>query len=416
MIASWMLYAVLVGVLVAISAAALDRVAAALGRPRRFVWLAAIVAMVAWPVIASVAPRASGSLATTLAPFTVTVGPMPFVAGAAHGSGLAPTDDRILVGLWVIASLVLLARIAAATRALQRARAQWKPGSVDGTAVRMSDDVGPAVVGVRRLDVVVPEWVLSFDASLRALVLRHEEEHRSARDPWLLYGGALAVALMPWSPALWYAARRLRLAVELDCDARVLRAHPARDRYGMLILAIAQRRSASLPHAAAMLSEPTSQLERRILAMRTTDRMVRRTMLGGSLVAAAAIAVACSIRTESPAAPRPSTLSAKELQPNQTYFEFQVEKPAQLVPGTPSPRYPDSLRTARVEGSVLVQFVVGTDGRADPSTFKELRSTDPRFTEAVRLALPAMRFTPAEVGGTRVKQLVQMPFVFGLSR
>jgi protein TonB len=34
----------------------------------------------------------------------------------------------------------------------------------------------------------------------------------------------------------------------------------------------------------------------------------------------------------------------------------------------------------------------------------------------VRVALRRMRFIPAEVGGVKVRQLVQMPFVFTLSR
>src|SRR5688500_17840547 len=31
---------------------------------------------------------------------------------------------------------------------------------------------------------------------------------------------------------------------------------------------------------------------------------------------------------------------------NQTYFEFQVEKPVSQIPGTGSPRYPDALRSS----------------------------------------------------------------------
>jgi protein TonB len=37
------------------------------------------------------------------------------------------------------------------------------------------------------------------------------------------------------------------------------------------------------------------------------------------------------------------------------------------------------------------------------------------FTQAVRAALPRMRFFPAQVGGKAVKQLVQMPFQFNLA-
>jgi periplasmic protein TonB len=48
--------------------------------------------------------------------------------------------------------------------------------------------------------------------------------------------------------------------------------------------------------------------------------------------------------------------------------------------------------------------------------FKILKSTHDLFTAAVKSALPQMRFYPAEVGGHKVKQLVQMPFQFSLSK
>ena len=99
---------------------------------------------------------------------------------------------------------------------------------------------------------------------------------------------------------------------------------------------------------------------------------------------------------------------------NQTYFEYQVEKPVMAVPGSPTPRYPDILKSAGVEGEVVVSFVVDTTGRVDMSKVTILKSTHDLFAAAVRTALPTMRFLPAEVGGRKVKQLVQQPFVFNI--
>ncbi len=101
---------------------------------------------------------------------------------------------------------------------------------------------------------------------------------------------------------------------------------------------------------------------------------------------------------------------------NQTYFEFQVEKPVSQIPGTGSPRYPDALRSSGVEGEVQAQFVVNEDGRAETGTFKVLKATNDLFSSAVRSALPNMRFYAAEVGGKKVKQLVQQSFQFKLDR
>lgn len=101
---------------------------------------------------------------------------------------------------------------------------------------------------------------------------------------------------------------------------------------------------------------------------------------------------------------------------DQTYFEFQVEKQVAQAPGNPGPRYPDMLRSANVEGEVLAQFVVDTTGRVEGGSIKILKTSHDLFTNSVKQALSGMRFFPAEIGGRKVKQLVQQPFNFTLTR
>jgi TonB family protein len=98
------------------------------------------------------------------------------------------------------------------------------------------------------------------------------------------------------------------------------------------------------------------------------------------------------------------------------YFEFQVEKPARQLEGSCVPLYPDSLRAARTKGEVVAHFVVDTAGRPEAETFKVVRSSHAAFTSAVRDALPCMGYTPATIRGRRVRQLVQQPFTFDLSK
>ena len=98
-----------------------------------------------------------------------------------------------------------------------------------------------------------------------------------------------------------------------------------------------------------------------------------------------------------------------------TYLEFEVEKQVQLWPGSRGPTYPPDMSDERVEGDVVVQFVVDADGVPRLETLKVLRSTHPSFTRAVREAILGLRFYPAEVNGRKVPQLAQMPFSFRLS-
>ncbi len=101
---------------------------------------------------------------------------------------------------------------------------------------------------------------------------------------------------------------------------------------------------------------------------------------------------------------------------DQPYFDFQVEKAAASIPGSGAPAYPEMLKSSGVEGEALVQFIVDTTGRAELGSFKVLRATHDAFGQAVKSALPRMRFLPAEIGGRKVRMLVQQPFAFALNR
>jgi protein TonB len=101
---------------------------------------------------------------------------------------------------------------------------------------------------------------------------------------------------------------------------------------------------------------------------------------------------------------------------NQTYFEFQVEKPAEMLSESPKPKYPSVLESSGIAGEVQAQFVVRSDGKADGDSFKVLKSTNDLFTQAVKNVLPRMRFSPAMIGGKPVNQLVQQSFQFAVPR
>jgi protein TonB len=100
----------------------------------------------------------------------------------------------------------------------------------------------------------------------------------------------------------------------------------------------------------------------------------------------------------------------------ETFRSDQVERQVTLISGSASPRYPEALRMAGVEGRVVAQFVVDVEGRVEAETVRLVRSDNALFDDAVRVALARMRFTPAEIAGRKVRQLVEMPFMFALSR
>jgi protein TonB len=101
---------------------------------------------------------------------------------------------------------------------------------------------------------------------------------------------------------------------------------------------------------------------------------------------------------------------------NEPYSAVQVEKPAAPAPASPQPAYPPMLEESGISGQVLAQFVVDTLGHVEPGSFGVTQSDNDLFTDAVRAALPRMRFYPAEVDGHPVRQLVEQKFTFQLRK
>ncbi|HWP15549.1 MAG TPA: energy transducer TonB [Xanthobacteraceae bacterium] len=83
---------------------------------------------------------------------------------------------------------------------------------------------------------------------------------------------------------------------------------------------------------------------------------------------------------------------------------------------TAKPRYPERLREAGIEGTVVVRFTVDTTGRVDRRTAQVVSSTHDLFSRAVLEALDGFRFKPAEVGTRRVAALAEMPFEFRITK
>jgi hypothetical protein len=119
--------------------------------------------------------------------------------------------------------------------------------------------------------------MLQADVSVQRMTVLHESEHLSARDPQLLLAALSCVVLMPWNLPLWWLLRRLRAAVEIDCDSRVLRSGEDVVAYGRTLLEVATSH-ARTPLLAPALIEPTTQLERRIRLLDTPVRNIPTTM------------------------------------------------------------------------------------------------------------------------------------------
>ena len=206
----------------------------------------------------------------------------------------AATYDTSINRVWLTLSAILLLwglanawRVSHAISLSLRGRgASGGPTTVDGIPVVVTDFMGPATVGLWRSRVLVPRWVLGLPEVQRQYVLRHEEEHRRTYDAQLLFVASLTLLLMPWNLAMWWQLRRLCLAVEMDCDNRVVNRLGDAPAYGALLLKVAEASSRG-PRLQPALLGGMGSLEHRLtlLLAPTPLRHVQRFLLPAGVLA-----------------------------------------------------------------------------------------------------------------------------------
>jgi beta-lactamase regulating signal transducer with metallopeptidase domain len=320
MILSWMVYAGLVALLLALAAHAADVTLRAGRHPARWIWAAAVLASVLIPVLAYFTPPDTHveSTPTEVTPVETYAGFPPVVVESSSrrwADGISPLPsvppsprlDAELTALWLAGSSAILLFLTASYGGLQRRRRRWKRVTLSNRGVWVSRDTGPAVIGFFPGEVVIPEWVVESGSPERELVLSHEFEHVRALDPALLLMGLVACAALPWNLALWWAGWRLRRAVEVDCDLRVLAGGADPRAYSRLLLDVTEK-GWGYRFALCGLRAPTSFLERRIRLMLSSRLRWSRTRTAAALVVVVGLSLS-AFRLEKP--PRPGGVLAE---------------------------------------------------------------------------------------------------------
>ena len=424
MVIAWIGYCLLISGLLALAAFATERALGHFRKPVRWGWFAAVVGSVTLPFAAFLAPGLlPGIGAAPWAPLVelseavvVTSAPAEAEPTAWFGAGAL---SALAGGVWVLLAAGMLLHLGRAYRRLRSEMRAWTPGRVLGSPVMIADDRGPAVVGIRHSVVVMPRWIPELEDRLLRLVFLHEREHQRAGDHRLFATAVAALVLMPWNVFLWWHVSRLRLAIEFDCDRRVLeRGESARD-YADALITVGGRVSAPLL-AAAAFAERKPAVERRLRRM--TEPLARlripRTLGASGVAALALILVLGTPQPEaSMDAPAPEADAGRALPIEENPLVLlaeraaQAEQPTFVAYDTPPVlenggeihqmlmrAYPSELKNAGIGGRVEMWLYVDLSGAVvnhELKTTSGNEALDRAAAEVVR----QMRFRPASNQG-----------------
>src|SRR5471030_1016198 len=271
---TWMAYAISVSSVLAIAALCAEHLARRRWAASRWYWLIAITSSLLFPTaMSSISITVPQVFSSTVSQKVVALrqvtsahlSPLTWIDVTIARSRLE-TMDAVLKRGWCVASLALSFLLFVSALNLYSRKRKWETGTVAGTAVYISENVGPAVVGLIRPRIVVPTWLAHSSLAQQSAVISHEKSHIAAGDPLLLAICLCLIVLMPWNLPIWWQLRRLRCAIEIDCDARVLKGGQDFTTYGETLIAVGERQSRYIGSVAGM-SESRSFLERRLLLM-----------------------------------------------------------------------------------------------------------------------------------------------------
>lgn len=230
---------------------------------RRWIWCVAIALSILVP------PIYRGAHVAALA--GTTADSRPTIFARLNSIDVMEPWQIISLGLlvWGIATALYIARTVGSA-----ARRPGGSNVVDAVPVVVTEKMGPATLGLWRSRVVLPKWVLAMPEEQRRYIVRHEDEHRRANDARMLLIASLALVVTPWNPALWWLLQRLSLAIEMDCDRRVIRGLGDAKAYGHVLLDVATS-GHSTGHLQPAFIGGAGALEKRLRALLEPREMSR---------------------------------------------------------------------------------------------------------------------------------------------
>ncbi|MBQ6208332.1 MAG: M56 family metallopeptidase [Prevotella sp.] len=338
---------------------------------------------------------------------------------------------RLFTLLYLGGIVVLAARMVWQVLVIVWMRIMNESRTVDGCEVKvLTDDASP--FSFFRWVFVNPE--MQSSAQLHEILV-HEQAHVSQWHSLDILLMELLAVFCWWNPFAWLLRREVRMNLEYLADERVVEVGYGRRAYQYHLLGLAYGKNV----ATVCNNFNVLPLKMRIKMMnkRRTNRWLRAKYLLMVPVAAAAL-VACNLDSKPQSAPEsegeglPDTMTvtvdrpagvdtvAVVDTPSDGYFDVVEQMPS--FPGgneelmkflQTTVKYPEEATDKGIQGRVLVQFIVKSDGTV--SDAKVVREVHPLLdAEALRVVKSMPKWKPGMQSGKAVNVKYVIPVTFRL--
>jgi TonB family protein len=336
--------------------------------------------------------------------------------------GIEPADARlvyILPVIWTAGSLVALIVLLAGCGRLAWLASRSRPLSGEpwsGIAAEISTSLGlrrrihlaqtgdrtmPITWGLLRPRVLLPECAAEWSGHRRRIVLTHEFAHVRRLDFLFKIAAELACVVYWFNPLFWIARNRLDLESERACDDAVINSGIEGSDYATELLQIARSLKRNGPPGMPALAMARHfGLERRLIAILNAGARRRSsTLKTWTVVAIVTLAVAL------PLAALDAPSAARDVRTDLVIAPEVVEY-------TTPPLYSDEARDRGIEGIVLLEGVVGLDGRV--RSLRVVKGIGFGLDENALVAVREWRFAPGARGGKLVEMTAAVSVEFDL--
>ncbi|HWZ33232.1 MAG TPA: M56 family metallopeptidase [Bryobacteraceae bacterium] len=353
---------------------------------RHRIWLAAILAVAAMPLLMSIVPQA-------LPPQVRIVTASQIASGPARASRIVHAFPWLFT-MWAAGAMLVLAKFAAGMGRI----ALITRNAVSRDGVHYTEQVStPLTWGFFKPVIVLPASAATWTEEQREIVMRHERAHIERHD-WLWQTLSRIVTAVFWfHPFMWLATAELRRESELAVDDRVLSngADPAD--YAAHLVSVAKQLVGTVPaESVAMVRTPALENRVRAILDKTRPRLRASWMARTAIVLITGGVIFPLMMLQ---AQEVHKIGEKGLTPPRVISKAE-------------PHYTEEARDARIEGTVALRCVIDEAGIAE--NIEVVRSLDPGLDTNAVTAVTQWRFAPAMKDGKAVRVLATIEVNFHL--